>query len=192
VGQVVGPVHTEFGYHLIKVYARANQEVRLADYTQRVRTDIGTLNARQEQLEDLRYYAEENGNFTGEAQRLSMNVQQVQAEAGQTFIPGIGNSRTLMTFLEKAKVGDVSPVIELNEDLVVAEVAAIQPEGYRPFDEVKAELEPRVRNQKKADLLKARLQRALQQGGFDGVAAAVGQPVQTASDLTLNTTVVPL
>src|SRR5690606_25480562 len=186
IGRVVGPVKTDFGYHLIKVYARAEQEVKIADYTQRVRTDIGTLSQRQEQLEDLRYFAEEDGDFEAEAQRLGFALQQVQAEAGTPFIPGIGNSRTLTTFLEDARVGDVSPVIELNEDFVVAQVAEVLPEGYRPFDEVKAELEPRVRNKKKAELLAARLKRALQQGGFDGLGQALGEPVNTA-DVSFNT-----
>ncbi len=192
VGQVVGPVQTEFGYHLIKVYERASREVKIADYTQRVRTDVGTLNTRQEQLEDLRYYAEDGDDFQAEAQRLGLDVQQVQVEAGQQFIPGIGNSRALTNFLENAKRGDVSPVVELDNEFVVAQVGAVTDEGYRPLEEVRAELEPRARNQKKAEQLSARLRGALQQHGFDGLAGALGTQKLTAANLTFNTPVVQM
>lgn len=192
VNQTIGPIKTDFGWHLIKVTARADEQVRIADYAQRVRTDVGTLNERQEQLEDLRYFAEESDDFQAEAERLGLDVQQVQVEADQEFIPGLGNSRALQNFLAGADEGDLSPVIELNEDFVVAQVTEIAPEGYRSFDEVRAELEPRVRNEKKAEILKTRMQRALEQHGFDGLAAALGEEVRTATDVTFNTSVVPL
>jgi peptidyl-prolyl cis-trans isomerase D len=192
VGQVVGPVHTEFGYHLIKVYARAEQEVKIADYAQRVRTDVGTLGARQEQLEDLRYYAEENGDLEAEAKRLGLTVQQVEVEAEQEFIPGIGNSRTLLNFLAQADEGETSPIIELNDDFLLARLTGVTDAGYRPFDDVKEELAPRARNEKKAEILRARMERALQQGGFDGLAQALGQEVRNASDVGFNTNAIPL
>lgn len=195
IGSVVGPVKTDFGYHLIRVESRANQEVRVADYALGVRTDVGTLNALQEQLEDLRYYAEEtDATFAGEAQRLGMNVQTMQVEEGQEVLPdpNIGMSRSLMNFLEGAEEGAISEVIELNNSFLVARVQEVTPAGYRPFEEVRAEIEPQVLKQKKLAVQADRLQQALaQSSGFDGLASAVGQPVQTADNLTFDQVVVP-
>ena len=189
--EVIGPIKTRFGYHLIKVVGRADSEVKISDYALDVRADIATLNDMQEQLEDLRYFAEEQGNFGEEAQRLGLETQQVQIEEGQDVIPGLGNSRTIMNFLETASEGEVSEVIELNDVFVVANVEEITPEGYRPFEEVRAEIEPRVYVEKKKELLLERLRNA-RQGAEDlnAIANAVGSDVRTANDITIETAVI--
>lgn len=190
-GRVVGPVATQFGYHLIQVTDRATQEVQIADYGLRIRPNVATLNAIQEDLDDLQYFSSESGNFVEEAESRNLPVQTVQVEADQEFIPGIGNSRNLMTFVETAKEGNVSEVIELNDQFIVASAAEVLKEGVRPFESVRAELEPRARIEKKSEIQAARLQQALQQGGFEGLAQRVGQQLQTASSVGYSSPVVP-
>ena len=191
VGEVVGPVETQFGYHIIQVTDRATQEVQIADLAHRIRADVTTLNNIQERLDDLQYYASEDGNFTEEAQRLGLTTQQAQIQADQQFIPGLGNSRTIMNFLDDAGDGDVSEVIELNDQFVVLAVQDVQPEGYRSFDEVRAELEPRARTAKKAEMQAARLERALENSSFEELPNAVGERMRTARGLGYNNPVVP-
>lgn len=191
VGRVVGPVATQYGYHLIEVTQRANQEVQLADFAMAIRPDIETLSSIQEQLDDLQYYASESGDFADEAQRRNLEAQQVQIEDEQQFIPGIGNSRTLMNFLQNGSKGEISPVIELNDQFIVAEIEQIQPAGYRPFEEVRNELEPRVRIAKKREILSQRMNRALAQAGFDGLAEALGTTKRTVDAVKFNDPVVP-
>lgn len=183
VGQVVGPVATQFGYHLIQVTDRSNREVKIADYALRIRPNVATLNAIREELDDLQYFSSESGNFVEEAQSRNLPVQTVEVEADQEFIPGIGNSRALMNFVEEARKGDVSEVIELNDQFIVASAAEVQKAGVRPFESVKAELEPRVRIEKKSEIQRNRLERALHQGDFEGLAERVGQQTQTASNV---------
>ncbi len=191
VGRVVGPVETQFGYHLIEVTERATREVNIADYSLPLRASVGTLNAIQEQLDDLQYFAEDNGDFTSEAQRLGLQTVNVEIEDEQPFIPVIGNSTQLTNFLLDAEVGAVSPVIELNEFFIVGVVTSVTPAGFRPLDEVRAQIEPRVRNEKKAALLTERLRSALEKGGFDGLAAAVGATESSAQGLSYSNLIVP-
>ena len=190
-GEVVGPVETQFGVHLIEVVDRADTEVQLADFATEIRTDISTLTNIQEDLDDLQYYAGESGDFAGEAERRNLPVQAMQIEADQEAIPGIGFSRTITNFLEGAEPGEISDVIELNDGYVVLQVTDVQEEGYRPFSEVRGEIEPRVRLQKKAEIVQRRLERALAASGFDGLAAAVGAPQREATGLTFENAVVP-
>ena len=180
-GQVVGPVKTQYGYHLIRVTARATQEVSIADFALDVRADVASLSDKQEVLEDLRYFAGESGDFDAEAQRLGLDVRQVQVEDGQPFIPELGSSASIMSFLETADEGEVSEVIELDDAFVVVSVEDVTPEGYRPLEEVRAELEPRVYIDKKRELLAGRLQGALERAGFDGLPQAFGTEMQTTS-----------
>ncbi len=192
IGRVVGPVSTQFGFHLIEVTERATQEAQIADFALELRASVATLNAAQERLEDVQYFAIENGDFEAEAARVGLNPSTVQVEDGSVFIPGLGNSGELQDFLAGAEKGDVSEVIELNEQFIVGVVEAIQEAGYQPFEEVRAQLEPRVRNEKKAAILRQRLETALAQtGGLDGLAAAVGEQERTANNLSYTNMVVP-
>ena len=191
IGNVVGPIKTQYGYHLILVTARAENQVRVADFAMTVRPDIGTLNRMQELLEDLRYFAEETGDFRGEAERLHLPVQDVQVEDQQMVIPGIGTSRSITNFMAAEEVGAVSEVIELDDVYIVVHLADITPEGYRPLEDVRAEIEPRVRNEKKAEIQRERLADALAEHGFDGTADALGTNIRTSTDITFNMTVIP-
>lgn len=192
LNSVVGPIKTRFGYHLIRVTGRADTEVKLADYALQVRADVATLNNMQEQLEDLRYFAEEHGDFEAEAERLGLDVQVVQVESEQQIIPGLGNSRSILNFLQTADEGDISEVIELNDVFLVTQVQEVTPAGYRSFEEVRAELEPRVYIERKRELLLDRMRSALETtGNLEGLAQALRSEVRTANDITFETAVIP-
>ncbi len=191
IGRVVGPVETRFGYHLIEVTGRSSVEVQIADLAMRLAPSLATLNRIQERMEDLAYYAEESGDFEGEAQRMGLQVQEMRIEEGQQFLPGIGQSRAILNFLADADEGDISQVIELDDRFIVLQLVEVIPEGYRSFEEVRAEIRPRVLLEKKKEVQVARLRRALQQHGFDGLAEALGTTVRTVTQLSYNQTLIP-
>ncbi|WP_397546127.1 peptidyl-prolyl cis-trans isomerase [Rhodothermus marinus] len=191
IGRVVGPVETRFGYHLIEVTGRSSVEVQIADLAMRLAPSLATLNRIQERMEDLAYYAEESGDFEGEAQRMGLQVQEMRIEEGQQFLPGIGQSRAILNFLADADEGDISQVIELDDRFIVLQLVEVIPEGYRSFEEVRAEIRPRVLLEKKKEVQVARMRRALQQHGFDGLAEALGTTVQTVTQLSYNQTLIP-
>ncbi|SHL00690.1 peptidyl-prolyl cis-trans isomerase D [Rhodothermus profundi] len=191
IGRVVGPVATRFGYHLIEVTGRSNLEVQIADLAMRLTPSLATLNRIQERMEDLAYFAEDSGDFEGEAQRMGLQVQEMRIEEGQQFLPGIGQSRAILNFLADADEGDISQVIELDDRFIVLQLVEVTPEGYRSFEEVRNEIRPRVLLEKKKEVQVARLRQALQQHGFEGLAEALGTTVQTVTQLSYNQTLIP-
>ncbi len=191
IGRVIGPVETRFGYHLIEVTGRSNQEVQIADLAMRLAPSLATLNRIQERMEDLAYYAEESEDFEGEARRMGLQVQEMRIEEGQQFLPGIGQSRAILNFLADADEGDISQVIELDDRFIVLQLVEVTPEGYRSFEEVRDEIRPRVLLEKKKEVQVARLRQTLQQHGFDGLAEALGTTVQTVTQLSYSQTLIP-
>ena len=190
-GELVGPVESEFGYHLIRVEARASEAVQIADLAYDLSPGQATLTDLETQLADLAYFAEESGNFQEEAQRLEMDMQEVQVEAGQTSIPGIGQSRALANFTETAQSGEISEVVELDDQFAVVHVNEITPEGYRSFESVKSQIRPRVVLQKKRAILADRMRRALQQNGFSALPTALNTQMRSKADVAYSTETIP-
>ena len=190
-GALVGPIRSEFGYHLVRVEARASQAVQMADLAYNLTPSQATLSDKESTLGDLAYFAEENGNFREEAQRLDLTVQEVQVETNQSSFPGIGESPALSRFLENASAGDISEVTELSDKFVVARVTDVTPEGYRSFSDVKSQIRPKVALQKKREVQGRRMERALSQNGFDTLPNVLGTQMRTQSNVTYSTETVP-
>ncbi len=187
VGQVVGPVETSFGLHLIEVTARSQEDVRLAVYAQRVTPSIDTETAIVERLDDLLYFASESGDFAAEAESRGLTVSEVQVQKDQAFIPGLGNSRMLHNLMEAGRLEAFSEVVELDNSFVVAQLVNILPAGFRSYEEVKAEIEPRARLAKKEDIQIKKLSDAVAQHGFEGAAGPLNTTHRDASLVTYAT-----
>jgi peptidyl-prolyl cis-trans isomerase D len=190
-GQLVGPVETQFGFHLIEVTDRADQAARLAMVAQEVSLTSGTVRQLRDRLEDVKYYSEDTGDLRAEAARQGLQVQTVTVESGQTAIPGIGTNRAVRQFVDRARRGRTSDVIDTGDQFVYLRATDVRPEGFRPFDEVRAEIEPRVRLEKKRDVQVARLREALAQHGFNGLPGALNTTLRTATDVQFNNTLIP-
>lgn len=190
-GALIGPIRSEFGYHLIRVEALASQAVQMADLAYTLTPSQSTLSDKKSQLGDLAYFAEENGNFREEAQRLGLSVQEVQVETDQASIPGIGQSPALARFTKGASTGDISDVIEVSDKFAVARVTDATPEGYRSFSEVKSQIRPKVALQKKRAVQVRRMERALAQNNFEALPTVLGTQIRTQSDVTFSTNSAP-
>lgn len=193
IGRVVGPIESTFGYHLIEVLARSDSEFKMADLMYTIRPSLDTIGEAEERAADLGYFAQESGDFAGEVGKHSdLNVESVQVQENMDVIPGLGSSSDVQKFLATAGVGDVSDAIELNDDFVVLHVVNITPAGFRPFEEVRAELEPQARLEKKKKIQVERLRSAVQTGGdLEAIASAAGTIRRTASAASHNNTLVP-
>jgi peptidylprolyl isomerase/peptidyl-prolyl cis-trans isomerase D len=190
-GELVGPVRSEFGYHLIRVSGKASSAAQVADLAFTLAPGQSTLTDKRNTLGDIAFYAEESSSFAEEAKSRDLEVKQVQAEADQQSIPGLGQTRALPSFMETAETGNISDVIELDDKFALLKVTQVKPEGYRPFDEVKAQIRPRVELQKKQTVQARRMKRALQRSSFQQLPQVLGTQMRTESDVTFSTETVP-
>ncbi len=190
-GRLLGPIRSKFGYHLIRVDARAPVAVQIANLAYNLRPSKATLSDKETQLGDLAYFAEEEGDFRSEATRLGLSMQEVQVETDQSAIPGLGQSPALSRFLETASTGDISDVVEMDDKFAVAHVTDVTAEGYRSFSEVKSQIRPKVALQKKREVLVDRMERALAQNNFEALPKALNAQIRTKSDVTISTTTAP-
>ncbi len=191
VGTLVGPVETMHGVHLIEVTHQAAVEVQIAHLRLPIDASVATLNAVQESLDDLRFYAEESGDFAGEAERRTIAIESLQMQEGQQFLPTFGLSLGVARFLETAETGTISPIIELNEVSLVVHVVDIEEEGYQALEDVEGVIRQRALLAKKKELQREWLEQAYQSGGFDGLSEALGVESQLANGISFQNQIVP-
>ena len=170
---------------------RTSQAVQIADLAFSVEPGQATLTDKQNTLEDVAFYAEESSSFADEAKSRDLAVNQVQAEADQESLPGIGQSRAFSSFMEEAEAGSISEVIEVDDKFVLLKATEVKPEGYRPFEEVKSQIRPQVELEKKKAVQARRMRRALDQSSFQQLPQVLGTELRSESGVTFTTATVP-
>jgi peptidyl-prolyl cis-trans isomerase D len=158
----VKKVITQYGIHVVHILDQSNP-------TRKVQ--IGTLvkNVIASEETDHGYYVQAN-EFAGknstyekfmkavEEQKLSRNMQvALNLAPMDKSVNDLPQARQLVSWAYKAEEKDVSTVFDLGNRYVVATVEKVREEGPAPLADIRADVENRVRQQKKAELLSARI-----------------------------------
>ncbi len=181
VGSLVGPVETQYGFHLLRVDGRTDQEVKVALYSLDIEADPTTLRDAETALRDLAYEIEEQGieGGMGEAGRLGVTATTETVTDEQDVFPSLGRSLRVQRFLQRAREGDVSEVIELNDQLIILAVGEVTPEGFESFADIEPEVKGRALRAKREGVARDRMRQALASGGFDAVRSLAGASVSS-------------
>ncbi len=165
VGTIVGPVKTQYGYHIIKVNERSSKAYKLRDIRFNVKVSNITKQEASSKAAQFREQLLKSGkaiDTVAEQQKLqplSAPVDRTQPTAG---------SMKLTNFAYDAKPGDISEVLELqNGGMIVAQLAKVHNAGVMEFEDAKQTILTKLRIQKKLDILKSKatqLRASLQPG----------------------------
>jgi peptidyl-prolyl cis-trans isomerase D len=145
IGEIVGPVKTQFGYHVIKVTGRSSQEIKFAEIRMAVKPSARTRDDLFEKARNFAYFAQEKGlEEEAKLDNLKMEETTEFAEQSGSFIPNIGVNSSLMKFCFDNKVGTTSEVFRAQNGYVVAQISDTRPEGFKPLEEVKEQIRSQV------------------------------------------------
>lgn len=190
VGEVQGPVRTNFGLHLIRVDERWGADSAQARHIllPMERTDASEMRllARADSLERMG----ENQTLDEVASILQVEVQEIQLTEEFPLAPGAGLiGEGAEWALEEAAPGDVSPVFETQQAFYALELVSTSPEGYQSVEEVTPLIQETLRMEKKMDLAAeegARWAEALRSGSntLDQLAAENGLTVTRPDPFT--------
>jgi parvulin-like peptidyl-prolyl isomerase len=192
INAIVGPTEHEGSFYIQKVTARESMEVKFVEMSLNVEADpLGTIDRQARAADDFSFYAREDG-FEPEATRRTLVLQEAYATEGNPFISGLGQSRVVMNYLMRAKVGDISDAIDMDSQFIVMELTEIIPAGTRPMDDIRTQIETLVRNEKRKEMMLARVKEQITgQTGLDAIASATTRNVSTANDLSLSVYTLP-
>jgi peptidylprolyl isomerase/peptidyl-prolyl cis-trans isomerase D len=153
-GQLVGPIRTPYGLHIIKVHARDSRELKLAHISMKITPSNQTKNELFERSRDFAYNAKES-EFTREAQQSGFEVKETDVQEKAGVIPGIGMHQGIIRWAFANKVGSVSEPYSIPGGSAVFSVAEVKDAGVRPFDEVKDQARPMALRTKKIERAKS-------------------------------------
>ena len=178
-GQIVGPVKTAYGYHIIKVNEKNKTSYKLRAISFDITVSNATRNLLRRKADQLQSRLESGENFDSVAAELELQV--LDAPSITTPNQPVAGSWALGSFAFTADVGDVSDVIKMADDaLLVAKLNKVTPAGPAPFDEVKDQIKARLATNKKVEKLKERadgIRGRLQAGNLEAQAAAMDSTI---------------
>jgi parvulin-like peptidyl-prolyl isomerase len=189
-GEIVGPVRTQYGLHIIKVVAKDNRELKVANLKLSVRASSETIESQRKRAQDFSYTVS-GKNFVQEATSLGLDVKTTPPFTKDSPIPGIGMNKSISDWAFSNKVGSVSPVFKIRGGFAVFTVAEIKEGGIRPLEEVKEAIKVRIRREKlqnKAYEYLANFRKKLNEAeGLEGITRLDSTlEVKTASGFTLS------
>ncbi len=153
-GSVVGPVETDFGYHIIKVSDKISEEIKYSEIMVTVGMTMNTKKQLRRDALSFKQQLDDGQNIESLAKKLKKNV--VETMFFDTQMPVLG-SQSLTSFAFSNEVGAISEPMELKYyGIVVAQITGKREAGLRPFEDMKEELAQKVIFKKKMNILKSK------------------------------------
>jgi peptidyl-prolyl cis-trans isomerase D len=169
IGEIVGPIQSQFGLHIIKVEDQKKENGELKVKARHILLNFEASPATREALrEEANYIAEmaKNANLDTVAKAEGFQGQKTRPFTMEGYIGGIGMERRVNYFTFRNKVGTITTdPFQLDKGFLVARVAEIIPEQIRPLNDVKSQITEKLKTQKRMEMAKEKAQ-----AGFDKLA----------------------
>ncbi|NTU94322.1 MAG: peptidylprolyl isomerase [Chlorobiaceae bacterium] len=156
-GQVIGPVRTQFGLHIIKVDGFDNRQIVCSEVSRQIKPSTQTSESIKHKAVAFQSDAKSKG-FAESARQQHLEIGKTGEFTKTSMIPVIGQNEQIVRFAFKAKEGDISDVIETELGFVVMKLTSKNDTGYRQLDaDLQKKITAELVAEKKAAALKARL-----------------------------------
>ena len=154
VGEILKPVKTNYGYHIIKVTGKTDKKYVVSKIVDPVKASITTKENNINSAKDFSYIANKDG-FEKEAKMMSYKFQETPEFTKDSYaIPGIGVSKELIDFAFNNSKGTIGEAMRVPSGYIVAMVSDETSESIQPFEKVKAGIKPTLIKQKKYEKAK--------------------------------------
>jgi parvulin-like peptidyl-prolyl isomerase len=151
-GEIVGPVLTSFGVHLIKVAEKKTENNEESVQASHILLKFNTSNETMTAARDSASYFSSLSQETSWEAALQSEKLQAQNSApfveGSGFVPGLGVNRTASRFVFKNKAGGISEPFDALQTYFVLRVKEIQPERIKTLEEAKPQIESKLQAEK--------------------------------------------
>ena len=180
-------VKTNFGYHYIEILQAQNPQThyKIAYLAKPIsasnETDNEASNAANMFAGNSRSYKAFTDNFQKDLKGKGYNkLVAADIKPNDYAVQGIGNSRQLVKAIFGVDEGEVIEPVRVGDYYVVAAVTEVAEEGVMGIAKARSVVEPVLRNQKKAEQIKAKIGNI---STLEAASTTLGQPVQSVDSL---------
>ena len=151
--QIIGPILSRFGYHVIyvrdkRVDSKGDNEILASHILIKVDISPSTLSSLKRNATLFSYDAMDNGFFSA-AKDSNINISKaIKLSADDLTIKGLGSLRSAVRFAFNNKINSVSEILENDQYFVLCALDSIIPEGFRAIDEVEEQIKTILKNEK--------------------------------------------
>ena len=179
VGEISEPVLSRFGWHIIKLEERSQDEegeeqLQARHILMKIRTSRTTEEDLRSRVEEFQEDADLRG-LEGAAERSGLSVRESPFLSRESVVPGLGRGTTaLINLFFASPEGTVSRWASNERGYWIAELKEKRAAGVPPLAEIRSNVERLVINAKKSAEAGEKLSRVREQvaGGADFAAAA--------------------
>tara|TARA_Y100000591_G_scaffold115207_1_gene98464 strand:- start:1302 stop:3137 length:1836 start_codon:yes stop_codon:yes gene_type:complete len=151
--QIIGPVLSRFGYHVIhvrdkRIDNKGDNEILASHILIKIEISPSTLSSLRRSATLFSYDAQDNGFFSAAAD-YNMNISKLdKISADDLTVKGLGYLRSAVRFAFNNKINTVSEILENNQYFVLCTLDSIIPKGFKAIDEVEAQIISKIKNEK--------------------------------------------
>ena len=170
-GEIVGPVSTQFGYHLIHVRDKKkvdeSDEIQASHILLKIMTTPRTLEDARNNSSIFQYLALESG-FQSAAEEIGVEIKTTNPmKRTDTYLREPGNVPMATKFAFESQVGEVSEVLGSENGYAIFTLKEIQAEHYQPVEDVSSRIDRRLKITRRADIAEERLKKLQLPDGAD-------------------------
>lgn len=176
-------VQSQFGYHIINIQDRGVETKKYSiatiektlQYSQRTQQEVyAQANAFAANIRDA-------GSFSAVADSSNV-IKRVgrSIRSNAQSVNSIRHARELVKWAYEASIGDVSKVLLLDDEFIIATLTGIQEKGYAQVADVSASIAAQIRRDKKAETVAS----ATQGKSLEEIAALYNTKVDTATAIS--------
>ena len=184
----IGVVETDFGFHVIKVSGK-NDAVLMGTVAQKIQPSDATIDATYTKASQFEADALENKDFAALAKKSGVEVVNANnIKAFDEYVQGLGSQREIVRWSFSGDT-DINSVkrFETTQGFVIAKLKDKNETGLLPIELAKQSVEPLLKNKKKAELIKKKMNG----NTLESVAKSSGASVLPATGVSLKTPVIP-
>ena len=153
-------IETQFGVHLVQVMDKSKsiKKYKVAYIDRAVTPSTETYNNYYtEAAQFVSQVVTDNNPFDSIVEKENLvKRSDVNVLPSKEFITGLANSRSIVKWMNKAEVGEVSDVFEFDNSYVVAILTKENKEGYTPLEDIENNIKEEIKAEKKYEALLAR------------------------------------
>ena len=193
-GAVVGPIKTRQGYEIVFVADKSNESYLLAEVEREISVGSETNDKIYSAVNEFAAKAQAKKSIEIAAKEANIVVQTSQPLGNNAKNLSGLPARDLILWAISAKEGEFSPVKDVDKTAYVfAQVYKKRSEGVQDIEDVRAAVTREVLNEKKAKIIKEKLDKVANGTDLNKIKDAYGAGafVSTAADITFETPTIP-